>query len=73
MVQKAVGATGLEIRQAPIGLAFRFKGLPSRLKGGEGIRTIDVFRHLQGGAEHAKIEGQAPLQHGGRPQLHLRS
>ena len=57
MVQKAVGATGLEIRQAPIGLAFRFKGVPSRLEGGKGIRAIDVFRDLQGGPEKAKIEG----------------
>ena len=73
VVQKAVGATGLQINQAPISLAFRFKGLPSPLKSGERVGLINVLRNLQGGPENPEVEGQARFQHGGRPQLHLRS
>ena len=73
MLKKAVGATGLEIREAPIGLAFPFKSLPGHLEGGESVDVINILRNLQGGAENSKIEGQSRLQHGGRPELHLGS
>ena len=72
MLKKAVGATGLEIREAPIGLAFPFKSLPGHLEGGESVDVINILRNLQGGAENSKIEGQSRLQNGGRPELHPR-
>ena len=56
MLKKTVGATGLEIREAPIGLAFPFKSLPGHLEGGESVDVINILRNLQGGAENSKIE-----------------